>query len=101
MPDGRKIDVMYARFGVGVGICGNCPHFVERIFGRRYFKCEIYGLSYSEATDWRKNWLACGLIGKEAEPGLRPVIETLQRAKEEEQPIDGQITMNDIIRGGL
>jgi hypothetical protein len=28
--------------------------------GRRYYKCDVYGLSHGGATDWRIRWTACG-----------------------------------------
>lgn len=37
--------------------CGQCGHLRDEY---RYFKCEVYGASASEATDWRKKWDACG-----------------------------------------
>ena len=34
---GRKIDAMHARFGVGVGICANCPHLITHVWDKTYY----------------------------------------------------------------
>lgn len=61
----RKIDLMHKRYGKTIGmICGNCDHFFVRTWDKRYFKCEVYGDSSSEATDWAKRYAACGLFNK-------------------------------------
>jgi len=42
--------------------CSDCLHLIT-VYGdmpRTYFKCELYGVSASSATDWRKKWTACG-----------------------------------------
>ena len=88
----RKIDAMYAAYGKGVGICANCPHFIERIWDKKYFKCAAYGDSHSEATDWRKKWTACGLIDKPFPEKENRIVERMNYRREE-QPIDGQISM--------
>ncbi len=41
--------------------CKNCKHFKELRCNRKYFKCEILGITSSEATDIRKNDIACNL----------------------------------------
>lgn len=58
----KKIDLMHAMFGTAEGKCTECRHFEEH-WNRdgKYFKCRIYGVSPSEATDWRKKYPACGL----------------------------------------
>ena len=90
----RKIDAMYDIYGKGVGICGNCPHFIERIWDRKYFKCGVYGDSHSESTDWRKNWAACGLIDKPFPKDEYRIVYRLSR-KRAEQPVEGQISLLD------
>lgn len=61
----RKFERMWAMYGKREDkTCGACAHLVT--FGAEkspatYFKCERYGISSSEATDWRKKWTACGL----------------------------------------
>lgn len=40
--------------------CKTCAHLVQFNFGRKYYKCELRGISHSHATDHRVNWFACG-----------------------------------------
>ena len=49
----RKIDAMHKYYGIASGRCENCPHFITKVFDRKYHKCLVYGDSNSEATDWR------------------------------------------------
>lgn len=60
----KKIYAMHARFGVvSDRKCGDCPHYLcYRYHNRNLLKCRAYGLTHSEATDWRKSYVACGLI---------------------------------------
>jgi len=44
--------------------CKNCEYFFVRHFGKKYFKCDKSGPSSGPATDWRANWIACGLFNK-------------------------------------
>lgn len=61
----RKIDLMHAKFGkTPYKTCEDCCYFRLHIYNRVYFKCEVYGDSSSEATDWRKGYPACGLYNK-------------------------------------
>lgn len=95
----RKIDAMHEVYGISTGNrCANCPHLVRTFRDRAYYKCEAYGLSCSEATDWRMMWDACGLFDKPL-PTERKVIERIKyiREKNDEQ-IEGQITLDDLIR---
>jgi hypothetical protein len=41
--------------------CRGCVHLV-RVGHRGWMKCEIYGITGSEASDWRAKWPACGLF---------------------------------------
>jgi hypothetical protein len=46
--------------------CKNCKHFIQYDYGRRrYFKCEMMGISSSSATDIRKSDKACRLYEEE------------------------------------
>ena len=61
----KKIDLMHSMFGrTAEKKCKDCSHFKSIEFSRTYYKCEVYGLSHSEATDWRVNYPACGLFNK-------------------------------------
>lgn len=93
----RKIDAMYERFGIASGLCGNCPHFRVEHWDKDYFKCAAYGISRSEATDWRKNYTACGLIDKPL-PDRMPVIDDIRYIREpEEIQCEGQIGMEELL----
>lgn len=53
-----RIAWMHARHGRTEGQkCGTCEHLLRD----GYFKCRLYGVSMSAATDWRLKWEACGL----------------------------------------
>ena len=92
----RKIEIMHRQFGKCDGhTCGECFNLeVFNYHGRTYRKCNVYGVSNSEGTDWAKRWLACGLFNKTwgDKPIMRLVRHT-QKDNEEIQntPIDGQI----------
>jgi hypothetical protein len=93
----RKIEAMHHYYGHGVGFCKDCPHFSEKIYSRTYFKCLVYGDSASEATDWRKSYVACGLIDKPFPDDERRVVERIVARKQEDQPLPGQMTIDDIL----
>lgn len=89
----RKIDAMHKRYGIGEGFCKDCPHFVEHLWDKKYFKCSVYGSSHSEATDWRKSYIACGLINKPFPHGDRRIVKMLTPDKNDNEQIPGQIEM--------
>jgi len=97
----EKIERMYSAYGKSMsGRCGDCPHFLEGYYhDRKYFKCLAYGLSHSEATDWRKKWSACGLIGKPLPVGERPVKERISHVKRgKPETLEGQLTMEELLQ---
>lgn len=51
-------------------MCKDC-RFLIRVGGARrsYAKCRKYGVSSSEATDWREKWPSCGLFEKRGTNG--------------------------------
>ena len=62
----RKLELMHQRFGVCEGqTCGTCKNLTSHFYDKRYYKCACYGESASEATDWAKRWVACGLWNKD------------------------------------
>ena len=90
----RKIDAMYKYYGIAEkGMCGDCPHFLEKEYGRKYFKCRVYGNSNSEATDWRKGYSACGLIDKPFPENDRRIVDRISISRNDNEPIPGQIAM--------
>ena len=64
----ERLESMQRKYGKGpVGrSCGSCAHLVGVGKANVYFKCELYGVSSSDATDWRKKWQACGAFKPEA-----------------------------------
>ena len=57
----KRIQLMHNKFGTHPGEhCGNCMQLSENICSNKYFKCQLYGVSASAATDWRYRWPACG-----------------------------------------
>ena len=90
----RKIEAMHLRFGVLPDKrCDNCANLIQGDYhGIHLRKCTVYGATHSEATDWRKKYVACGMYDQEYHG--RPIIELLKSAPrkvDEEQPINGQI----------
>lgn len=94
----RKIDAMHARFGMADGMCKDCPHLISgRYHDRILHKCEAYGLTHSEATDWRLRWVACGLKNLPL-PDEKPVFEQIRGQREcVTEQIKGQIGMEEIL----
>jgi len=90
----RKIDLMHKLFGFCDGKCEECSNFREYQWNRRtYFKCAVYGETSSEASDWRKSYIACGMKNREykGNPVIGSVIRDA-RGNVEEQ-IEGQMTL--------
>ena len=103
MMTARKIDAMHLLYGKAEGFCRDCPHLISgRYHDRILTKCYGYGLTHSEATDWRKKWVACGLKDK---PLLKepPVIDRLKRDRKRfavSEQIEGQIGIEELMKGG-
>lgn len=91
----RKIHAMHRLYGETYGQCKDCPHFIEGYYhDRKLFKCEAYGVTHSEATDWRKSWSACKLIDLPL-PEERPVIDRIRGQREHiREEIPGQMEMD-------
>lgn len=98
----RKIEAMHAEYGTRHNICKYCPHFRRYLMpgGRAVLKCRAYGVTRSEATDWRANWPACGMFDKQLPPLSLyvPMIERIKHAerKKPEEPVKGQIEMEGL-----
>lgn len=101
----RKIDAMHMHFGVCEGKqCADCLFLVTKTYDRRYYKCEIYGDSNSVATDWAKRWDACGLIDDpdgsipfQMQWGTMTNYIRHNRPKQAEEPVEGQISMEELM----
>lgn len=90
----RKHDLMYQLFGKTEGLCRDCEHYLGyRHHDRTVRKCEVYGDTRSEASDWKGSAQACGLYPDKPYNG-RNVIELVHGDKRKDDiQIDGQISM--------
>lgn len=94
----RKIALMHKFFGICDGhTCGECSDLVEEPYhGKMYRKCKVYGQSNSEATDWAKRYLACGMFNKPYKgPRFVERVKPTRTNQEEAQRIEleGQISL--------
>ena len=96
----RKIDLMHFCFGKetqhGQHICKECSNFCSFHYRtKRLKKCKVYGITSSEASDWANKYEACGMFNKEwnGNPIINLVKHSSKNKKEEETPIDGQISL--------
>lgn len=88
----RKIAAMHRRYGRDdKHLCKDCNHLICREYGRRYYKCEMYGLSKSDATDWRVSYQACGMYNQPAVNAYMTMVNL--ELKKYDEPLDGQIGM--------
>lgn len=92
----RKILTMYLHFGklVNGKTCKDCCHLKKFGWrGKNYYKCQIYGTSNSEATDWRLYYPACGAFNVVALEKRDLYKDQWHRPKEkkDEEPLPGQI----------
>ena len=90
----RKYEAMYIVYGKDPDHrCGQCSNFIRFEYrGMNLQKCNGYGLTHSEASDWRQFWAACGMYNKPFE-GQRPLIECLTRKATDNSPIEGQMKL--------
>ena len=92
-----KIEFMHYIFGSGhpSNKCGDCKNLIK--YGN-YYKCRIYGNTSSEASDWRKKWNSCAMFNMTYN-GM-PVIEMKKHMpkKQEDDVIEGQMTIFDYIK---
>lgn len=98
----RKIFAMHKRFGAcGAMRCKDCDHLIGgKWHDKQYYKCELYGVSRSDATDWRLSYQACGMYDIEVNLELWvPVLEQVkhaQRPRKNEQ-LPGQMDIGDLL----
>lgn len=90
---------MYELFGRADGKCKDCEHY--RTFKYRdksYRKCEVYGITQSEASDWKAGYDACGLFPNKENTYSRDIIELrICNNRDSEEQIEGQINMFDSV----
>lgn len=91
----RKIALMHQFFGKDGGICKDCNHFLRVQYrGSNCRKCEVYGLTHSEASDWNASFPACGLFNKEYKGREMIRFVTPERKQEiDYEPLEGQIDL--------
>ena len=77
--------------------CKECQYLVSYTANRKYYKCDVYGNTSSEASEWRLKWTACGMIDIPIYDGA-PIINQVRllnwRPKEKEQ-IEGQLVLDE------
>ena len=91
----RKIHAMHKRFDTcGVFHCATCSHLIGgKYHDRQYYKCELYGVTHGESTDWRLSNQACGMynVPQDMDKWV-PVLEQIKHApRSPEPPLEGQI----------
>ena len=87
----RKLAAMHRLYGsIPAMACKNCRHLAERSGKRTHYKCGLYGVTGSEATDWGLSWTACGMYNVPVGQWV-PVIRRLPHG--EDPPIEGQTTL--------
>ena len=96
----RKIELMHEMFGKNEKYCcAECDHFRKiNYHDKTYRKCEVYGLTRSEATDWKASNVACGLAPDKTYMG-RNVVEMVTPHKDSDEHINGQISIADYLGG--
>lgn len=99
----RKIDAMHRRFGITDMLhCRSCCHCIKvRPTDRQFYKCELYGDTNSESTDWRVGFLACGMFDRPVDmERWVPVIDEIKHApKPPDPPLEGQMTFSAYLSG--
>lgn len=97
----RKIDLMHKLFGeLPDRKCKECIHLCSFEANRKWYKCENYGETSSEATDWRLKWSACGLIDIPKCLDV-PMVNMLRFYNQEpniESQVEGQMNIFDYIK---
>ena len=92
----RKQEYMYAVYGISEGhTCALCTHLKHHWYhDKSYYKCEVYGDSSSEATDWRKKWTACGAYNDDSVT-RRDVYRNIShvRTGKDPEPLEGQMML--------
>lgn len=90
----NKIDLMHKLFGRKTGLCKNCEHFIHKEHDKIYRKCEIYGNTNGEGTDWKANNIACGLYPDVQYRGrIVAEIANKQHKNKKEETLEGQMQM--------
>jgi hypothetical protein len=97
-----QLQRMHHYYGIDItNICGTCQNFVTGKYHNRILrKCERYGVTHSEASDWARSWYACGMHNVPLLDGERPLIEYCDRSRTQIiETIPGQISLVDLEPG--
>lgn len=93
----RKHDLMYKLYGMDGGhLCKECCNFLFiQPTQRRHSKCEVYGVSCCESTDWNGKKTACGRFNIPLAEGEWTVVEERKHRsrKQPELQCEGQISI--------
>lgn len=93
----RKIALMHRLFGVSDGhTCRECSNFVKgKYHDRMLYKCKVYGMTHSAASDWAGRWQACGAFNQAINRGpiIRDVVPDRRQKETDSSPLDGQMMM--------
>ena len=90
----RKIDLMHDLFGkIEDQKCRDCNNLACGTYHDKTLrKCRVYGLTHSEASDWRLKYTACGMFNREFSGP--PIIKRIRQfGKVVPVQLDGQIEM--------
>ena len=92
----KKRDKMHKLFGKSEHICKECKHFkkinTSGIMARKSVqKCECYGITHSESSDWAQKWQACGLFNQPYNGKLLIDVRIPEIAEKTE--LDGQLRL--------
>ena len=98
----RKIEAMYKYYGrLSEHVhCKECTNFHRgRVGATVVSKCECYGMTHSEATDWKASNEACGLFNLPYSG--TPVIELVKHSSRRklESLIEGEVSIEELIGG--
>lgn len=92
----NKIQLMQKLYGRHPGAkCETCSHLGRYHYhDKHYYKCDVYGVTNSEASDWRCKNEACGLYNTETtDREIIRLVRPERRAEILNEPIQGQIEL--------
>ena len=90
----RKIELMHHYFGRGEEQCRDCSHLQSgRYHDRMLRKCDVYGMTHSEASDWNLSFPACGQKNKPYNGGMIIRFVTSKVRADRATEIEGQLEM--------
>lgn len=91
----KKLELMHSIFGKMEGKkCKDCCNFIsDRYHDTILHKCQAYGMTHSEASDWRCKWDACGIYNQPYDGHTVMGRGTREATAVVEQPMEGQIDL--------